>query len=312
MKWKCVEMGNEVEMPGDGGYGRNSCCFFLKFKTNTSIVQKLAILLFCVSLFSCQPSRTTFYAFADLPYKESEVEKLKAGVQAINRDESHDFSIHLGDIKAGKAPCERWQYEQTWEILKRLDKPTFIIPGDNEWNDCPDPDSAWPLWEEHFMEFDQNWPAPKFEVARQPARRENFAFVHRRCLFVGLNLVGGRVHDEVAWKDRLNDDIHWLKKNFSTHQNKVKCAVVFGHAQPPAGAGHPNNRLFDALKAAALEFRKPVLFMHGDGHVLEIERFLADNLLRLELNGGKENDWLMKVVVEAGEEQPFRILLPVP
>lgn len=271
----------------------------------------LALLPF-LPLCSCTTSSITFYAFADLPYSPAEAEKLRSGIQAINRDGSHDFSIHLGDIKAGRDSCGRFYYEQCAALLRSLDKLTFIIPGDNEWNDCSDPDAAWKLWEEYFMGFEGNWPGRRFRLAHQPGRRENFAFVYRRCLFIGLNLVGGRVHDPAEWEKRLAGNAEWLEQHFTANRKKAKCAVVFGHAQPPADTAHLNNRFFSALQAAALGFGKPVLFMHGDGHILELERFLADNLLRFELNGGKENDWLMKVAVAPGRKQPFSFLLPAP
>lgn len=270
------------------------------------------ILLACLALSGCQAPLTTFYAFADLPYSPAEVEKLQAGVQEINQDGSHDFSIHLGDIKAGKGPCERLYYEQAFTLLKSLNKTTFIIPGDNEWNDCTEPDAAWALWEEYFMNFEDNWPAPPFRVDHQLARKENFAFVYRKCLYVGLNLVGGRVHDAVEWEKRLADNAQWLAQQFAANRKKVKCAVAFGHAQPASGSPDPNEAFFDALQAAALDLDKPVLFIHGDGHVLELERFRVDNLLRFELNGGKEKDWLMKVVVAPGRKQPFVFQLPAP
>lgn len=268
--------------------------------------------LLTAALSGCTASKTTFYAFADLPYKENEVEKLKNGVQAINRDGAHQFSVHLGDIKAGRDSCTRFYYEQLAGLLKGLDKTTFIIPGDNEWNDCTEPEAAWRLWEAYFMGFEDNWNSRRFVVNHQPSRPENFAFLHRKCLFLGLNLVGGRVHDEAEWEQRLADNAEWLAQNFESYGRKAKCAVVFGHAQPPSDTAHLNQRFFNALQTTAAGFGRPILFMHGDGHVLELERFLAPNVLRFELNGGKESDWLMKIVVEAGKRQPFSFLLPAP
>lgn len=270
------------------------------------------LLSFFTLLPGCKAPQSTFYAFADLPYSAAEAEKLRSGIHAINQDGSHDFAVHLGDIKAGRDSCGPFYYEQCSALLRGLDKPAFIIPGDNEWNDCAEPNAAWRLWEEYFMGFENNWPGHAFKVARQPSRKENFAFVHRKCLFIGLNLVGGRVHDEAEWKRRLASNAEWLAQNLAKHRNKVKCAVVFGHAQPPSDTAHLNNIFFEALKTAMSDFDKPALFMHGDGHVLEIERFMADNLLRFELNGGKEEDWLIKVLVAPGRRQPFVFQLPVP
>ena len=47
---------------------------------------------------------------------------------------------------------------------------TIIIPGDNEWNDCPDPAKAWAHWVRHFTRFDQRW-KHKLPVFRQIGRK---------------------------------------------------------------------------------------------------------------------------------------------
>ena len=88
--------------------------------------------------------------------------------------------------------------------------PVFIIPGDNEYNDCSDPDSAFALWESEFSFFDQNW-SHNFSVSYQVGREENFAFVSDGILFIGINLVGGTVHDAQEFADRSADDLAWIE-----------------------------------------------------------------------------------------------------
>lgn len=58
----------------------------------------------------------------------------------------------------------------------------------------PDPDLTWVLWARDFMNFFEQYPdAPK--VARQEGRPENIAWLDEGVFFMGINLVGGRMHD---------------------------------------------------------------------------------------------------------------------
>lgn len=108
----------------------------------------------------------------------------------------------------------------------------YLSPGDNEYNDCPNPESAWALWEEYLGEYDQKyWPRPtEYKVVRQPNRTENFAFVFRKTLFVGLNLVGGIVHDTAEWAKRLGENLEWVDTNVAQNKLNMEVLVLFGHA----------------------------------------------------------------------------------
>ena len=46
------------------------------------------------------------------------------------------------------------------------------------------------LWAWYKLEHD-------FSVVRQPDYEENFYFVRKQTLIFGLNIVGGRVHDQI-------------------------------------------------------------------------------------------------------------------
>ena len=147
-------------------------------------------------------------------------------------------------------------------MLHESSIPTFVIPGDNEWNDCADPDAAWQLWKQYFTRFEQHW-RHSFPVFRQLHREENFSFMRNEVLFIGLNLVGGRVHDAQEWELRHADDILWTRRNFSEFGDDSQAVVIFGHAQPRAD--HAD--YFAALVEEATAFEKPILYLHGDGHI---------------------------------------------
>lgn len=258
----------------------------------------------------------------DVPYGlteeeiEAEEEILKAQLVELNKDESIGFTVHVGDIKKGATLCDEGVYQTVSSILETSKAPLFIIPGDNEWNDCKDPKEAWDFWDTYFMRFDEKWNY-EFDVTRQAGRTENFAFVQNGVLFVGLNLVGGKIHKKTEWNSMIEDDLSWLTEQFSRHASSVSSAVVFIHANP----GKPVLGEFIFAKedykpivefldvVTAKLFPEPILLIHGDGH-----KWIHDSpfpnagsrITRIQVTqGGLEAP--LKVEVTDDPDQPFRL-----
>lgn len=132
------------------------------------------------------------------------------------------------------------------------------------------------------MRFDQRWPH-RLPVFRQLQREENFSFMKSDVLFIGLNIVGGRVHDAEEWKQRHSECADWIRLNLKQFGEKAASMVVFGHARPAAD----HNDFFDPFGEAAQMFNKPVLYLHGDGHRWIHDRpFAAQNVLRVQIDQG--------------------------
>jgi len=94
------------------------------------------ILLLTSSAFADQ-SLIKFSVMGDTPYSATDARKLKHQIAHLNPNS--EFVIHLGDIKTGITPCVDSWYQHVANILRKSPKRLFIIPGDNEWNDCVDP-----------------------------------------------------------------------------------------------------------------------------------------------------------------------------
>lgn len=224
--------------------------------------------------------QVTFYAMGDVPYAPEEDTLLPRQIAELPGDA--EFVIHVGDIKGGAAPCDEAVYNKVFGMLSQSKPPIFIIPGDNEWNDCTDPAQAWKYWDKYFMRFDRHW-QHGLPVFRQLEREENFSFVKGNVLFVGINIVGGRVHDAAEWKQRHADDLDWVRRNLRRFGAKVSSLVIFGHAKP----NENHNDFFDPLSKDALQFKKPILYLQGDGHRWIHDRpFAAKNILRLQVDQG--------------------------
>ena len=225
----------------------------------------------------------TFSAMGDVPYEQWEEGQLRRQVREIPRES--EFVIHLGDIQKNQkeVPCGEGKYGLVAKILSRSPRPTFIIPGDNEYNDCINPDEAWAFWVKYLMRFDQRW-QHRFRVFRQLEREENFAFVHNGVLFVSIFLVSGKVHDGEEWKRRHEQDMQWIEMTMRVFKDQVSSAVIFSHAFP-TGTLHPGCAA--RISAAASAFGKPVLYLQGDGHKwLYDHPFANKSILRVQVDMG--------------------------
>ncbi len=260
-----------------------------------SIIALTALFLSCAR---AEPL-VTFAAMGDVPYLPIEDKILPAQINALSED--LPFVIHVGDIKSGGTPCDLPVYEKVAGMLSRSKVPMFIIPGDNEWNDCADPASAWDLWVKHFDHFEKHWTLP-FDVKHDPRQSPNFAFSNKQVLFIGLNIVGGKVHDPKEWKQRHADSMKWVNEQFTGRGSEAKAVVVFVHARPS-----PKHKdFFDPFSEAAEELGKPVLLIHGDGHKWTQDRpFKAGNVLRIQVDQGGIAPPLLVTVTDNSEE-PFQ------
>ena len=218
-----------------------------------------------------------FSAMGCGPYKPQDEVAMRYHIRQENLAKKKSaFLIHLGDInsgsvaKSGKLGEDRYASIAKW-LTEGSKIPTYIVPGDNEWNDRPDPDVGWGFWKKHLLRLEER-AGTAWETQRQEVRPENFAFVHGGVLFIGLNVVGGRVHDPVEWARRFKQDNDWVEAQYAAHGKSVRAAVVFAQANV-VGQGRPKTsvnllfqpftRRFAELSAA---FEKPVLFVHADGH----------------------------------------------
>ncbi|MBC8402557.1 MAG: hypothetical protein H8E14_13800 [Candidatus Marinimicrobia bacterium] len=232
-----------------------------------------------------------FSVMGDVPRSETEKIILQEQIRQHNQQSPAQFVFHVGDIKSGSSPCDEDNYALVADYLKQLTVPVFIIPGDNEWNDCQDPDQAWNYWEQYFMAFDQNWDVP-FMVQRQNGYPVNIAFVHNDILFIALNLVGGRIHDQAEWDAMQQHAVDWIGQQLQ--RKRLLATVVLAQANPDE-----KHKLFmDQFLRLVENFSRPVLFIHGDGHLwIHDDPWLVPNLVRVQVDKGGIADPLQVTIV---------------
>jgi hypothetical protein len=231
----------------------------------------------------------TFCVIADAPYTQKELDELPG--QIATQMEGCEFLVHLGDIFIGDTLCDIKDYEAIHDIMLESHAPAFLVPGDNEWNDCvrSNIDIGWNHWTDHFIGFEDNW-NHTFSIMRQPDYEENFYFIEKRTLVFGLNIVGGRVHDKTEWKTRLQSEYAWVRDVMLLNlvdMNTTDGVILMAHAHP----SEDHKEFFNAFRVFLRDELKnefPVLYLHGDGHDFMYTPNFHDqsNFLRIQHEGG--------------------------
>ena len=249
-----------------------------------------------------QVAPVSFTAIGDVPYNKEQRDSLIKMISKHNATKASQFVVHLGDIKPGSGACDEAVYQDVQGILREFTVPTFIVLGDNEYNDCEDPEQGLEYWNEYFLHFNENW---TFEplVTYQAERPENFSWIKNNVLFIGTNLVGSQVHDSLEWQNRLTQNGQWVKKLLEEQKNKVSAMVLFGHANMVEAGPEKFKPFTDLFVSAARSFEKPVLMVQGDGHFwIKDKPWPAQNITRLQIDG---RDTAVKITVNSKLEYPF-------
>lgn len=283
------------------------------------------------------------FAFAligDLPYNLLEVHVLEAVFESFDAD--LDFAVHVGDIKASWEPCTDALLDRRVALLESSPVPLVYVPGDNEWSDCAGAQAGrfdplerleW-LRRRAFGTATAGPQQPVAPVARLPALEslerhsdrfpgglpENLRWTHRRVRFVTLNVPGGNNGLNVEglprshWERRTGANAQWLLDTYRiAAEESAAAVVVIAHANPRFGAtrrrpwstdGYAGlrSRLHDASNG----FHGPTLFLHGDTHRHRVER-ITPKLLRVESFGSPFSDRWVRIDVDPGAGEPFRI-----
>ena len=171
--------------------------------------------------------------------------------------------------------------------------------------DCPNPEQAFGFWYDYILEFETKyWPEPTmWNITRQePNYSENFAYVHNGILFLGINLVGGVVHDAKEWQERHNADLKWIDDNYYLYEGQYDAMVILGHADPDIQA---NDEFFKTFYERVEDnYDTQVIFIHRnlgvESYGLEPEYNGISNLIVVVVEGSIWPPMLVQVDVKAG------------
>jgi hypothetical protein len=249
------------------------------------------------------PNAFTFVAFGDMPYRDADVAKVDRLIAAINRVQPA-FAIHVGDIKSGSAPCGDADLKRALDQINTVEVPVVYSIGDNEWTDCHRRSAGGFNPRERLARLRQlAFPEPGLSLGKRPMAVEtqaqvmpklakfveNQRFTKNGVVFIVPHVVGSNngfepTDSETAAEffERNAANVAWIRDGFRVAGEAGAKAVVIafqanvydtrqGYPAMPRASGFLDT--VQAIAAGAKAFGKPVLVVHGDNHVLELESF---------------------------------------
>jgi len=271
-----------------------------------------------------QTGDVAFGLMGDTPYSEAEAKQLDALIDDMNAQELA-FVVHVGDITSGRGPCTDTWFEARRRQFQRLRHPLILLPGDNDWVDCHrsgfDPMERLDKMRRLFHAADASIGQRTIRLERQSADpryreyREHVRWFADKVMFVGLNVQGsnnnlGRTPAmDAEYRRRMNAALAWLDNSMEIASVRGLAGVVIavqanpdfeGRYRRKPGVADGFEEFRDALRAHALRFGRPMLFVHGDTHTYLQDRPLADpatgkpidNFTRVEVPGSPQVRWL--------------------
>ena len=210
-----------------------------------------------------------FYVTANLPFTSEEISQMENNFATVSESDAL-FLVHLGNIhNSDVTACENTIYTRVADLMEDASTlPIFILPGEEDWNDCEDPEEAWDAWISTFELYNQRWDmttaadGEALTVFREKNQLENWAFVVKGVLFVGVHVVNGIVPDSNEFRQRNKLNMQWVKGMSKHHEAAIRAVVVCGNAQP----GHNTNAgFFSTVDLFWRNFTKPTLYVHTTG-----------------------------------------------
>lgn len=247
------------------------------------------------------PNGVTFYVTGDVPYDLSGETKLQSDLASLSGDAT--FVVHLGNVQdASITMCPETAYSRAGLFLKTSPVPVFVLPGPEDYNNCPIPLAAIENWQRFLNHFEENF-EQNFQVTHQLGNDANFCFLHSGVLFIGLHLVGGRMFDNDSWRERLAKNVQWVEEQLANYNN-FRAVVLMGNARP----SQQQQDFFAEVADDIRKLGKPVIYIHANqGNGYDAETYVpyskTPNLIALQIRKGGISP-PMKVSVGEGKN-PF-------
>jgi len=264
-----------------------------------------------------------FVVISDMPYTDMEYALLEhpdgaiaKAIKALNPS----VLIHLGDFKKSRLSCSDELYKDSYRQIAHLNPhKTVFTPGDNDWTDC----DRFMLSTRHdelerldylrqlfFHQDPQQLTKDIPGLIRQEGFIENAFWRIGPIVFATLHIPGtnnGRKEilrsdvqaalDEADYRDQSNEK--WLQQLFAAAESAQAVVIAFhadmfdfDHDQPACSAENRTDcdgyrMLRELIKNYSLQFKKPVLAIHGDTlpYCLHQPYTLIPNLWRLNVPG---------------------------
>jgi hypothetical protein len=243
-------------------------------------------------------SAVTFYVTSDVPYGRDGETKLNKDLTNIAGDA--EFIMHLGNIQDSTTLCPSTRYTDVASVLAKSPVPMFVLPGEEDYTKCPNPDKSLMNWLDAFVGFESNFKHP-FDIYRQNDHPEEIAFLHNGVLFFGLHLVNGGIHTD-------DEQLQMLKFYFgmlNNQKDQYRAIVLMANARPS-----PAQQFFFSGVFTSLEINKPIAYIHANsGTGSSVQEYTPfedhEEIFGIEIQNGGKNPPL-KITIGFGE-RPFLV-----
>ena len=256
----------------------------------------------------------SFHVMGDVPYNRLGTKRLEQQVKDISQrvesgEDESSFIIHVGDLMTPKVShCAEEYFQKPYRIFQdHCVLPVIVTLGDNDSPDCPDPELALSHFKNYFIDPVDTWRdrshIPSI-LQRSESREENFALYEKGVLFLGLNMIP-ELPKAPGFKERLSDNLNWVKSNLEKHMHESRAIVIFGHSIV-------GQRIFDPIKEIVSETEIPLLYVHGDGHHFVESRLMGtkpmwDRFWRIQVDEGGKAPPLKITIKDPDDHTPFEI-----
>lgn len=289
---------------------------------------------------------TRFVVISDMPYTNTEYALLEhpdgaiaKAIKALNPP----LMIHLGDFKKGRLSCSDELFKDHYRQIAYLNPHKIVYtPGDNEWTDC----DRFTLSARHdelerlnylrqlFFHEDRHQLTKDIPgLVRQEGFIENARWQIDHVVFTTLHIPGSnngrneilrsniqQALDVADERDQFNEK--WLQQLFSTAESAQAVVIAFHadifnfhHDKPACTADNRTHcdgyrKIRELIKNKALQFKKPVLIVHGDTHAYCFHQpyYGIPNLWRLNASGDYKHIDVNQVLFDPeNKAMPFTV-----
>lgn len=304
----------------------------------------VCLFILFTSASSARADTFSFVALGDLPYGTDETAGVKyrqliTQINALNPE----FSIHVGDFKAGSAVCSDEEFERQRKHLDLFKGALIYTPGDNDWTDCGrknngsyDPLERLAKLRVQFFKPDTSLGQKPLPVVTQAKVMpeysiylENQRWQFSKTLFTTLHIVGSdnrfapnNVDADKEFRARDQANVAWINDAFRLAASQNLQTLVFafqadviremsGTGALPDKTGY-HASIEQTLLPLAKDFKGSVLIVHGDSHKFEFDQAfilgsqVVKNVYRLEVPGAKTTG-AVSIKIEEGSAIPFSV-----
>lgn len=227
----------------------------------------------------------------DTPYGDDQRLQFPALVDTINADPQVRLVLHAGDVKSGSTTCDDARFRRPRGAVRHIPGPVRAHTWGQDWTDC------------HRVNNGAHNPLERHHVV--------FATVHvvgsenSLAPWSGLGLTTVTPEQQAEFDAREAANLEWIGATFDDAVARDAAGVLLMmQAEPLESVGFVAVR--ERILQRAAEFGQPVLLVHGDEHVYEVEPLYGGvaDLTRLETFGATATEWL-RLTVDPTSETVF-------